>query len=146
MGGISRRVQFEILLFLFCLNLAIGMVIALNAPGTIYVKAAYNNMSVSDYEAHFNATEIANSWGKSGPFSGIPMIGDIFGGFFFLWQNIQYLVDGFPALITYVGNTFVTDASGQAAFWVVTNAVRAVYALLIVIFLIEFISGRIMSD
>lgn len=139
------RVQWEILLFLFCVNLAFGIVIQLNAPGTVYIKAEYEGISPEEYEAHFNSTDIATSWSGT-PFSGIPMIGDIFGGFNFLWQNIKYLVDGFPALLNYFDATFITSSEGHAAFFIITNSLRAVYALLISVFLIEFISGRIWSD
>lgn len=136
------KVQWEILLFLFCLNLAFGLAIQLNVPGTLYVRAAYAGYTnATEYEEHFNATAIADNW-KSGPFSGIPMIGDIFAGVFFLWQNIQYLVDGFPAMLNYIDMTFITNADGHAAFFIITNALRAVYALMMVMFIIEFISGR----
>jgi hypothetical protein len=139
------RLQWELLLFLFCINLGIGIIIQLNAPGTLYVRAAYEGVTPEEYEAHFNSTEIATSWSGT-PFSGIPMIGDIFAGFNFMWQNIKYLVDGFPALLNYFDSTFITTADGHTAFFIVTNALRAVYALLISVFLIEFISGRIFSD
>ncbi|MFA5365386.1 MAG: hypothetical protein WC325_09435 [Candidatus Bathyarchaeia archaeon] len=133
------------MLFLFCLNLAIGVAVSLNIPGTVYVRAAYNGMNVTEYEAHFNSTEIATGW-QGSPFSGIPMIGDIFAGFNFLWQNIAYLVDGFPALLTYIDNSFITTSEGHVAFYVIEGVLRAIYALLISMFLIEFISGRIWTD
>ena len=133
------------LLFIFCLNLAIGVVITLNFPGTGYVRAAYNGVNATEYEEHFNSTEIATGW-QGSPFSGIPMIGDIFAGFNFLWQNIKYLVDGFPALLTYIDNNFITTTEGHVAFLVIVNVLRAIYALLITMFLIEFISGRVTTD
>jgi hypothetical protein len=139
------KVQWEILLFVLCLNLAIGVAITLNLPGTNYVRAAYDGVNATEYEEHFNSTEIATGW-QGSPFSGIPMIGDIFAGFNFLWQNIVYLVDGFPALLTYIDNSFVTTVEGHVAFLVVINALRAVYAALIALFLIEFISGRVFTD
>lgn len=118
---------------------------ALNVPGTVYVKAAYNGMSADEYEQTFNATQIATGW-ESSPFSGIPMIGDIFAGFNFLWQNIAYMVDGFPALLNYFDYTFITTSDGHVAFLIIENMLRAVYAILFVMFLIEFISGRIFTD
>lgn len=133
------------LLFIFCLNLAIGLAITLNLPGTTNVRAAYNGVNATEYEEHFNSTEIATGW-QGSPFSGIPMIGDIFAGFNFLWQNIKYLVDGFPALLTYIDNSFITTTEGHVAFLVIVNVLRAIYALLVVMFLIEFISGRSPTD
>jgi hypothetical protein len=74
------------------------------------------------------------------------VIGDIFYGFGVLWQNIQYLVDGLPSLLTFISDMYITDSSGLAAFAVISGALRAIYALLITIFVIEFISGRYLSD
>jgi hypothetical protein len=99
----------------------------------------------TQYEQQFNATKIATGW-SSTPFSGIPLIGDIFAGFNFLWSNIKYMVDGFPTLLTWIEHSFITDPSGIVAFEVLANALRAIFAFLIVIFLIEYIGGRNISD
>lgn len=139
------RVQWEIMLFIICLNLSIGAVIALEVPGTEYVKAAYNGMTIDEYETNFNATELAIGW-QSSPFSGIPMVGDIFAGFNFLWQNIAYLVDGFPALLNYLDYTFITTEEGHLAFLIIQMILRALYAILVSMFVIEFISGRVHTD
>lgn len=136
------KVQWEILLFMFCLNLAFGLVIQLNMPGTLYVRAAYAGYTnATEYEEHFNATAVVDNW-KSGPFSGIPMIGDIFAGAFFLWQNIEYLIDGFPAMLIFIDTSYITSSEGHATFFIITSALRAVYALMMVMFIIELISGR----
>jgi hypothetical protein len=120
-------------------------VIVLQFPGTEYVSGGGTGVNATEYETHFNSTDISSGWGAT-PFSGIPMIGDIFGGFNFLIQDIGYLIDGFPTLLTYIRNTYLTDGDGQFAFDVIANLLRAIYALLISLFLIEFISGRILSD
>lgn len=138
------RVQFQILAFIVCLNLAVGLSIALGLPGTGYVQATAPS-NATEYEEHFNATEIAQGWGAT-PYSGIPVIGDIFSGFQFLWRNLQYLIDGFPMLLTWISDTYIIDAGAQTAFNIIANALRAVYALLITIFVIEFITGRVMTD
>jgi len=138
------KTQWTILLFIACLNLATGMVIALALPGTEYVQAT-NPSNVSEYEEHFNATETAENWGAT-PFSGIPVVGDIFSGFQFLFRNFRYLIDGFPMLLTWLSDTFIVDASAKTAFFVITNVLRAIFAILISMFVIEFISGRIMTD
>lgn len=140
------KTQWEILLFLFILNLAVGLVIVLGFPGTSYVSATYTeSINGTEYEEHFNATEIAEGW-KPTPYSNIPFVGDVFAGFSFIWQFIGYIIDGFPTLLTWISDSFITDAAGQTAFWIVTNAIRAVEALLVAVFLIEFISGRVFTD
>jgi hypothetical protein len=142
---LSIRTQWEILLLLFCLNLVVGLCVALSVPGTAYASPVSGGVNATEYEGHFNATEVAKSWSAT-PFSGIPVIGDIFGGFNFLITTVGYLFDGFPCLLTWISDSYITDVSGQLAFAVITNVLRAVYALLITIFLIEFISGRVFTD
>lgn len=139
------RIQYEILLFIFILNLVVGLAIALGFPGTEYVSPSGTGVNATEYETHFNSTDISSGWSAT-PFSGIPVIGDIFGGFNFLIQDIGYLIDGFPTLLVYMRNTYITDADGQLAFDIIANVLRAVYALLISLFLIEFISGRVITD
>jgi hypothetical protein len=138
------KTQFTVLLFLACLNLSMGMIIALNVPGTEWVQAT-NPSNASDYEGHFNATEIAEGWGST-PFSGIPIVGDIFSGFSFLFRNIRYLIDGFPMLLTWISDSYIIDASAKTAFAIITNVLRAIYAILMSVFFIEYISGRYLTD
>jgi hypothetical protein len=133
------------LLFLLCVNLSFGLVIAFAVPGVAYVQPGQPDMGVDDYEGHFNSTDVAQGWTGS-VFTGIPLIGDIFAGFNFLWQNIRFVVDGFPMLLEYISNTFITDASGQTAFLIVANVLRAIFAILVFTFLVEFISGRIFHE
>lgn len=139
------KVQWELLLGLFIINLSVGIVMSLALPGTAYVAATNTGVNGTEYEQHFNSTKIASGWSGT-PFSGIPVIGDIFAGFSYLYQNLQYIIDGLPKFLLWIEDSFITDASGQTAFEVVANALRAVYALLITMFFIEFISGRIFSD
>lgn len=139
------KVQWQILLFIIVLNLTVGLVIALQVPGTEYVGATSPNVNGTDYESQFNATKIAKGWSPT-PFSGIPIIGDIFAGFNFLWQMFGYVIDGFPTLLTWISDTYITDAGGQTAFFIIANVIRAIEAVLISTFIIEFISGRIFTD
>lgn len=132
-------------MFLFCANLAVGLVITLGFPGTEYVTPYGTGVNATEYEQHFNSTSITTGWSAT-PFSGIPMIGDIFAGFNFMVQNLGYLIDGVPTLLTHIRNTYITDADGQFAFDTIANVIRCIYALLISMFLIEFISGRPVTD
>ena len=127
------------------MNLSIGLVIQLNLAGTDIVSPAQGIANATEYEQHFNATQIADNW-QGTPFSGIPLIGDIFAAFNFLWQNIKYLVDGFPILLEWIQDSFITDAAAAWTFSVIANVLRAIYGLLITMFLIEFIGGRFVSD
>lgn len=138
------KLQFQILIFVLCLNLATGLVIALNLAGTEYVQAQ-NPTNATDYESTFNATDIGGSWGAT-PFLGIPVIGDIFAGFQFLFTHIQFLIDGFPMFLTWIGDTYITDAGGRTSFTIIANAFRAIYAVLMAMWFIEYIGGRYFTD
>lgn len=140
------RIQWQILLYLIILNLSIGLVIGLGVAGTEYFEPTYSeNFDAEAYEEQFNATAVASGW-RATPFSGVPIVGDIFAGFNFLWQMLGYMADGLPTLLTWLGNSFISDSSGITAFTLIANALRAVYAILITTFLIEFISGRVFTD
>lgn len=117
---------------------------SLALPGTEYVQATIPS-NPADYEEHFNATETADKW-KPNIITGIPIIGDIFSAFQFLFVNFQYLIDGFPMFLTWISDTYIIDASAQTAFFVITNCLRAIYAILMSIMVIEFIGGRYLTD
>lgn len=132
---------------MFLLNLVIGISIILAFPGTAYTSgvAGEEMTNATQYEAHFNATEIAEGWDMS-PLSGVPIIGDIFAGFNLFWQYMGYLIDGFPSLLVWIGDSLIGSYEGQVTFTTIANVIRAAQALLIAVFLIEFISGRVFSD
>lgn len=138
------RIQFQILLFILCLNLATGLVISLSLPGTEYVQSQSPG-EPTDYESHFNATDIGEKWQYPSNF-GLPFFGDIIGGFTFLFQNVHFLIDGFPILLTWVSDSYITDASGRNAFSIIANVLRAIYAVLMSMWFIEYIGGRYFTD
>lgn len=141
------KTQFKILMFIVCLNLATGMALALAVPGTSKVPPrdpAGTQSNATEYEEHFNSTKIAKDWRSKGV--DIPIIGDLFAGFQFLALHWDYLLDGFPMFIELIGNSFLIDESGRIAFFIITNAIRALYAILMAMFFIEFISGRHVLD
>jgi len=134
------RLQFQILLYIVCLNLTTGMVIALGLPGTEYVQAQ-NPSNATQYEEHFNATDLAQRWRSQGDW-GIPIVGDIFSAFELLIRNIQYLLDGFPMFLQWISDTYIADANARTSFFIISNVLRAIFAILMSMLLIEFISGR----
>jgi len=138
------KIQFKILMFMVCLNLSIGLLIGLNVAGTTDISPTAPSDS-ADYEEHYNATATVSDW-KENIITGIPILGDIFSGLNFLWQNINYLLDGFPMFLNWLSDSYVTDPSAKTAFNLVCGALRALYAILMSIFALEFLSGRIMSD
>jgi hypothetical protein len=138
------RLQFQILLFILCLNLATGLVIDLQLAGTEYVQPQ-NPSNPSDYSSTFNATEIGESWGAT-PFYGIPVIGDIFAGFQFLFTHIHFLIGGFPLLLTWIGDSLITDASAAASFSIIVTVLFAVFNILMCFWFIEYIGGRYFTE
>jgi len=132
-------------MFVLCFNLAIGLVLALGLPGTAYVTPQDPTKNETDYESQFNATEVAKGW-KPTVISGILVIDEVFAMFNFLQRNIVFLLDGFPQMLNWISYTFSVDASGQAALNFIAWAWRAVFAITMTFFVIEFVSGRYPSD
>ena len=137
------KVQFKILLFIVCLNLATGMVIELSLPGTEYVTPS-NPSNRTEYEEHFNATETVEGW-QATPFSGIPVVGDIFSGLQMFWRCMQYLIAGFPLFLVWIGDSFIIDASARLAYDVIVGVLIGIQAILMTVFALEYISGRYMT-
>jgi len=138
------RIFTRILIFMVCLNLATGLVIELSLAGTEYVSPTMPTNS-SEYQSHFNATETAEGW-QATPYSGIPVIGDIFSAFQLMWRGIQYLIAGFPLFLNWLGDCFIIDASARVAYNVVVATLVAIQAILATLFVIEFISGRTLTE
>jgi len=139
------KAQFKVLIFIACLNLSVGLVIGLGLPGTEYMQPAQPAMSAEDYEEHFNATDIVGGW-DTNIITGIPIIGDIFSGLQFLWRNFQYLIDGFPMFLTWISDTYILDAETQTALNYIIWVLRGIYAIMMGVFVIELISGRVIAD
>jgi hypothetical protein len=140
------KAAWELLLGLFIINLSIGVVMGLALPGTAAVHSGGPITNATQYEQQFNSSKIEGWGGNGNPLQGIPVIGDIFGGFQYLIGNIQFLIDGLPQLLNFIKDSYITDPSGQLAFDVIANALRAIYAFLICLFLIEFVSGRYFTE
>lgn len=118
------------------------MGLALPGTGSVANGPAING---TEYQQQYNASSIVDQWGQSTPFSGIPIIGDIYNGFLFMWNYLQYLLNGFPMFLQWIAQTYITDVAAYNSFILISYALEAIYAFMIVWFLIEFISGRIMN-
>lgn len=138
------KTQWEILLYVLCFNLAIGIIVGVSVPGTAFFSPT-TPLEPETAEGQFDPEEIME-WGST-PFSGIPLIGDIFAGFQFFIRNFRFLFDGFPLLLEWMADSFgITGTEAEAPFTVITWTIRVIFYALISVFLIEFISGRVFSD
>lgn len=146
------RIQFQILLFILCLNIATGIIGGLALPpissdgSEVGMNPGTLGGNATDYESRFNATDLADRW-RATPFSGIPVVGDLFSGFYmFFTMILPDLLDGFPYLLTWVGDMYFTGTTAETAFTVLAYAFRAIFAMMMGIFVIELITGRRMPD
>lgn len=141
------KTQFQIMLFVICLNLATGMIVELGGlgaiPGTEYMQPTMPS-NASDYESHFNATEVAEKWTWTN--YGIPILGDIFAAFEFAFRAIEYVIAGFPLFLMWMGNTFIVDATALLAYNIIVGVLCAIFYILMFFYAIEFISGRYHSQ
>lgn len=135
-----------ILMFILCVNLAVGLVLGLALPGTEYVSPQSPSVDTeSDYETTFNATEVVETW-EIPRLTGIDAIDYITGTLSIMWRCFTFLIDGFPQMLDWIGGTFVLDADGLAAFEVIKWVWRALFVVTMTFFVLEYVSGRNASD
>lgn len=127
-------------MFILILNLVSGLVYALSLPGTQYTNVAYQSSNVTDYEARFNTTSLIDRWTAT-PFSGIPVIGDIFSGLSLVWNGIRFLVMGFPDTVQRMAG-YIADPAGRTAFLLIMNVIRALFSFIMFFWVAQFITGR----
>ena len=136
------KLQYKILIFVLCLNLASTLVLSLSLPGSDYMSHGSTDVSAQQFEQQFNPDEIAGGWTASPSY----LVGDVVSAFMFFFQRFHLLIDGFPSLLDWMSHTFIADAAGQAAFNTISLTLRAVFYVLMATMLIEFIGGRIFTD
>jgi len=139
------KTQFTFLLVILCVNISAFMVMNTMktdgtpiVPGVQYVQPINASGSISDYEKRFNTTETVDEWSAS-PFSGIPIIGDLFTGLSQFYDQFKFLMDGIPALLDWFGSFLPVQAT---TFTVIAWAVRIITGIMFVTLVIEFVSGR----
>jgi hypothetical protein len=107
-------------------------------PGLNYSRPLNASGTIEDYEERLNATDVMADWRGEGA-TNLPIIGDLFSGVTQFWDRFKFLVDGIPSLLDWFGSFLPVSATG---FNIVAWAVRAITAIMVTIFVIEFISGR----
>jgi len=117
------------------------MAITLAFPGTEYASPLQGGGNSTDYQQRFNSTDITQDW-QAKPFSGVPILGDIFSGFYFLFNNWEFLISGLSYVFRWIGDSYLTSPTMQTAFTVIANVILAVYAILMVTFMLYMITGR----
>lgn len=139
------RITFKIMFFIICLNLASGMVYALDVPGVAYASMPMGQyQNATHYEERFNATNLIADWSDNA-LKDIPFLGHIISGATLMFNALKFLIWGFPDTLDQFAG-LIGSASGRSAFFVIVNVLRALFALVTAIFVIEFITGREITD
>ena len=138
--GENMKWQTEIIIFIICLNLSTGLVVELGAPGTDYASPVIPE-NATDYEGHYNATEIAQDW-SSRPLANVPILGDIYYGFQTFFRLISYVFVGFPTFLYSLGDNFITDEAGLNAYHAIAGVIGALFFVVMSFYIVWYISGR----
>lgn len=143
------KTQMYFLIAIACMNITIFMVMNARGenneylfPGVNYTRPLNASGTVSNYEERFNASDVVEKW-QSTPFSGIPVIGDIFSGLSLFYNQYRFLIDGVPALTDWFSSFVPVN---NTAFAIFSNAFRVLVAIMVATLLIEFVSGRRLID
>lgn len=138
------KIGFQIVLFLLALNIVSGLIFTLNVPGTEYSHAVTGTGDAEDYEDRFDAGEMLNET-QPGVWANIPFLGNIYGTIMMLWNGLNFVIMGFPALLQqYAG--FIPDVAGRNAFTAITLVLRAIFSFVIFGWIFQIITGRQTED
>ena len=111
-------------------------------PGVKYAKPLNASGSYDEYLERFNATETVEKW-QSTPFSGIPIIGDIFSGLNLFWNQFSFLAAGFAPMLTWL--TSLVPVNTTVLTLLCAGLVMLHWVMLCTL-IIEFVSGRQLID
>ena len=135
------KIQTIALLFIVCINLSVTMAVTLGFPGTEYLSPLQGGGTSTDYQEAFNNTEVAEDW-QADRQTGLPIVGDIFSGVYFFFDNWEFMVSGLSYVFRWIGDSYLTTTAMMTAFDAVANVILAVYAILMAMFMFYLISGR----
>lgn len=130
----------EIIIFVMCLNLSTGLIVELGAPGTDYVSPV-SSENASDYEGHYNITEIAKGW-ETSRINQYGLLGDVVYAFNTFFRLVSYVFVGFPVFLYSLGDNFLTDEAGIIAYHSICVAIGALFFVVMAFYIVWFISGR----
>ena len=121
------KIAYKGLIFMICLNMSVylNQQMGYDFRGT-------TSVTPTELTDQFNPTTQVTSWG--GWFTTVAIVGDIVSGLQMVWTTIQTFVVGFPV--------FLSDLGAPTE---IVNVLYAIWSFIWVVFVWEFISGRIMS-
>lgn len=144
------RIESTILIFVLILNLSVLMVTNLGRLGVIPgagpsgVQQLNATGTTEQFEERFNATYIIRQWEP--PTVSIPIVGDVFGGLMFLWDQITFIVAGFPIFLWDLGAVYITDATGLFVWQVISGTLAVIFSIYMSWFVIQLITGRVINE
>ncbi len=140
------RTQNQIIIFILCINVAMAMVDAFGSgviAGTQYTSNPSDSGTLNTYASEYNATSTASEWQ---PPTLLTAIGDIVWSLPKFFIIILDIIGGFPLLLIRIGNLFVFDSFAAAAWLVFCSGIGVVFGYIMVMFIIELVSGRSLND
>ncbi len=117
------------------------MVVTLGFPGTETLSPFQGGGTSTDYQERFNSTVVAEDW-QADRQTGLPIVGDIFSGVYFFFNNWEFMVSGLSYVLRWIGDSYLTTTASLNAFSAIANVLLAVYAMLMGMFMFYLISGR----
>jgi len=73
-------------------------------------------------------------------------VGDVFGALMFFFDQITFIVAGFPIFLWDLGAVYITDATGLLVWQAISGTIAAVFVIYMSWFIIQLISGRVMNE
>lgn len=138
------RIQTQAIFYMFCVNIAILIVLNLNVPGVEYAQnLGPSAISMVQINNVFNGTRLTEQW-NTNIFAAV--FDFMVSGITFLIVVIPFALFGFVAVLMWFGPLFVQDAAGLTAYNMMVGFLGALFGILIFFWFVEFVTARQLND
>jgi hypothetical protein len=138
------RMQTQAIFYMFCVNIAILIVLNLNVPGVEYAQnLGASAISMVQISNAFNVTALTEKWNANW-FSAV--FDFLVSGITFLIAVIPFALFGFAAVLMWFGPLLIQDTAGLTAYNMLIGFLGVMFGILIFFWIVEVVTGRQLYD
>ncbi len=138
------RIQTQAIFFMFCVNIAILIVLNLNVPGVEYAKNLNSSvLSLVQINNVFNTTRLGEEWNTNV----FALVFDfLVSAVTFFIAVIPFALFGFAAVLMWFGPIMIQDAGGLTAYYMLCGFLGTTFGILIFFWILEVMRGIQLND
>jgi len=138
------KIGFQVILYLVIFNLVCSLAYVMGIAGTQYGYSLYGSGDIDDTIERLDPQKFINQT-KPSQWVVIEFLGNIANQIFALWNIVEYAIFGFPKFLENIGAA-IPNAEARAIFTVLSKVLEATQGLVIILWLVQVITGREMEN